>query len=103
MRWLILLWAALVLAAPAQALTQSQARALATGETASRIATLNELIGGGVADEKAAALIQALADDAVKVTDSAVYIVKDGKGFDPVTGVEVKGMARSTGSRPTWR
>ncbi len=90
MRWLILLWAALVLAAPAQALTQSQARALATGETASRIATLNELIGGGVADEKAAALIQALADDAVKVTDSAVYIVKDGKGFDPVTGAEVK-------------
>ena len=90
MRWLILLWAALVLAAPAQALTQSQARALATGETASRIATLNELIGGGVADEEAAALIQALADDAVKVTDSAVYIVKDGKGFDPVTGAEVK-------------
>ena len=52
MRGLILLWAALVLAAPAQALTQAQARALATGETATRIATLNGLVGSGVPDDK---------------------------------------------------
>ena len=88
-RWLLLLWAALVLAAPAQALTQAQARALATGETASRIATLNELVVG-VPDGPTAALIQALADDAVKFTDTAVFVMKDGKGFDPVTGAELK-------------
>jgi urea transport system permease protein len=87
-RWLLLLWAALVLAAPAQALTQAQARALATGDTASRIAALNELVVG-VPDGQAAALIQALADDAVKFTDTAVFVMKDGKGFDPVTGAEV--------------
>ena len=89
MRWLLLLWAALVLGAPAQALTVAQARALATGDTASRIAALNELVVG-VPDEKTAALIQALADDAVKFTDSAVFIVRDGKGFDPVSGSEVQ-------------
>ena len=89
MRWLLLLWAALVLGAPAQALTVAQARALATGDTASRIAALNELVVG-VPDEKTAALIQALADDAVKFTDAAVFIVRDGKGFDPVSGSEVQ-------------
>ncbi|MBX3643718.1 MAG: urea ABC transporter permease subunit UrtB [Rubrivivax sp.] len=89
-RWLVMLWAALVLVAPAQALTQAQARALATGDSASRVATLNELVAGGVPDAQAAALIQALADDAVKFTDSAVYIVRDGKGIDPVTGAEAK-------------
>jgi urea transport system permease protein len=89
-RWLFLLWAALVLAAPAQALTQAQALALTKGDTASRIATLNELVGASVPDVQASALIQALADDAVKFTDMAVFIVKDGKGFDPVTGAEVK-------------
>ena len=35
------------------------------------------------------ALIQALSDDAVKVTDTAVIVMKDGKGVDPVTGAEV--------------
>ena len=89
-RWLVMLWAALVLVAPAQALTQAQARALATGDSASRVATLNELVAGGAPDAQAAALIQALADDAVKFTDSAVYIVRDGKGIDPVTGAEAK-------------
>ena len=87
-RWLVLLWAALVLCAPAQALTPAQAHALAAGDTASRIAALNALVVG-VPDARTAALVQALADDAVKFTDSAVFIVKDGKGFDPVSGAEV--------------
>ena len=87
MRWLVLWLSALVLAAPAQALTPEQARALATGDTASRIAALNALVA--VPDDKTVALIQALSDDAVKVTDSAVFIVKDDKGFDPVTGAAV--------------
>ena len=42
-----------------------------------------------VPDDKTVALIQALSDDAVKVTDSAVFVIKDGKGFDPVSGAEV--------------
>ena len=88
MRWLLLFWAALVLAAPAQALTPEDARALVVGDTASRIATLQRL-ATGVPDAQAAALIQALADDAVKFTDSAVIVMKDGKGFDPVSRVEV--------------
>ena len=87
MRWLVLWLSALVLAAPAQALTPAQARALATGDTASRVAALNALVA--VPDDKTVALIQALSDDAVKFTDSAVFIIKDDKGFDPVTGAEV--------------
>ncbi len=74
MRWLLLWLSALVLAAPVQALTPAQALALAKGDAESRIAALNALVA---------------VPDAVKVTDSAVFIIKDGKGFDPVTGVEV--------------
>ncbi|MCU0923874.1 MAG: urea ABC transporter permease subunit UrtB, partial [Burkholderiaceae bacterium] len=87
MRWLLLLLSALVLVAPAQALTPAQALALAKGETESRIKALNALVA--VPDEKTVALIQALSDDAVKVTDTAVIVIKDGKGFDPVSGAEV--------------
>jgi urea transport system permease protein len=87
-RWLLLCCAALVLAAPARALTQAEARALSTGDTASRLAALSALVVG-VPDAKTQALIQALADDAVKFSDTAVFIIKDGKGFDPVTGAEV--------------
>jgi urea transport system permease protein len=87
MRWLLLLLSALVLAAPAQALTPAQALALAKGDTESRIKALNALLA--VPDEKAVALIQALSDDAVKFTDTAVIVIKDGKGFDPVSGAEV--------------
>jgi len=87
LRWFVLWLTALVLAAPAQALTPAQARALAAGDTASRIAALNALVA--VPDDKTVALIQAMSDDAVKFTDSAVFIIKDGKGFDPVSGAEV--------------
>ena len=87
MRWLLLLLSALVLAAPAQALTPAQALALAQGDTESRIAALNELVA--MPDDKTMALIQALSDDAVKVTDTAVIVIKDGKGFDPVSGAQV--------------
>jgi urea transport system permease protein len=82
--WLIV---ALSCASPAFALTPQQARALAVGEVETRIAALNAVLGG--ADEKTVALIQALSDDAVKFTDTAVFVVKDGKGFDPVTGAEM--------------
>ena len=91
MRWFLRLLTglltALVLMSPAQALTPAQAQALATGEVESRITALNTVLAG--ADDKTVALIQAMADDAVKFTDSAVFVMKDGKGYDPVTGAEL--------------
>ena len=74
-------------AGPVMALTPQQARALVAGEAESRIAALNAVLAG--ADEKTVALIQAMSDDAVKFTDTAVFVMKDEKGHDPVTGAEV--------------
>jgi urea transport system permease protein len=71
----------------ALALTPQQARELATGEIEARINALNAQLPG--ADEKTVALIQAMADDAVKFTDTAVFVMKDDKGYDPVTGAEL--------------
>jgi urea transport system permease protein len=85
---LALLIVALLCGAAAQALTQEQARALAVGEAETRIAALNAVIRDG-ADEAAVALIQAMSDDAVKFSDRAVYVMKDGQGHDPVSGAEV--------------
>lgn len=65
-------------------LTASQVQALAIGETDSRIAALNQAVVD--ADDKTAAFLQALADDAVKVSGSKVWIVRGGQGVDPVTG-----------------
>jgi len=82
------LWLALLCAfAPAQALTPEQALALTSGETAARIAALNQALA--TPDERTVALIQALADDAVKVSGTAVFVIRDDKGFDPVSGAEV--------------
>ncbi len=71
----------------AWALTPKQALEMVAGEAETRIAALNAVLSG--ADDKTVALIQAMADDAVKFTDKAVYVMKDGKGFDPVTGAEL--------------
>ncbi len=87
LRWLGWLMAALSCVSPAAALTPQQARALVVGETETRIATLNTLLVG--ADEKTVVLIQALSDDAVKFSATAVYLMKDGKAVDPVTGSEL--------------
>ena len=86
MRCLAWLIAALTFCAPAFALTPQQARALAVGEVEARIAALNSVLTG--ADEKTVALIQAISDDAVKFTDNAVFVIRDGKGYDPVSGAE---------------
>ena len=55
------------------------------GETEARVEALNKAAVN--ADEKTAAFIQALADDAVKTSGGKVLIVKDDKAFDPLTGV----------------
>ena len=60
---------------------------IASGEPDARIDALNKAVT--TADDKTAAFIQALNDDAVKFTKDKVFVIKDGKGFDPVTGTEV--------------
>ena len=72
----------------AQALTPADALALAAGESDARIATLNRL--AAAPDEKAVALMQALANGAVKVQGEQVLILADdGSGTDAVTGAAV--------------
>ena len=87
LRRFLALLSVVLFASPALALTPQQVRELVTGEAETRIAALNALLPG--ADDETVALIQAVADDAVKFTDSAVFVMKDGKGFDPVSGAEL--------------
>ena len=72
----------------AHALTAAGARGMAIGNSASRIEALNKAATDP--DEKTAAFIQALADDAVKTAGDKVFIVKDDKATDPITGAEIK-------------
>ena len=71
-------------AASAHALTAPEAQAIAIGETDARIEALQKAVA--TADDKTAAFLQALADDAAKTAGGKVFIVKDGKAIDPVTG-----------------
>ena len=77
---LALAWSAV----SAHALTPQEAQAIAIGETDARIEALNKAVAS--ADVKTAAFLQALADDSVKTAGGKVFIVKDGKGLDPVSG-----------------
>lgn len=80
--FLLALWGA----GTAHALTADEAKAMAVGESDARIEALNKAVAA--ADDKTAAFIQALLDDAVKIAAGKPLIVKDGKGIDPVTGAE---------------
>ena len=59
---------------------------MAVGEADARIEALNKAVA--TADEKTAAFIQALSDDAVKLVGAQVLVAKEGKGFNPITGAE---------------
>jgi urea transport system permease protein len=83
----LLLLLALLGCAGAHALTADEAGALALGDSDARIAALNKAVANG--DDRTAAFLQALADDAVKTAGGKVFVVRDGKGTDPVTGAEV--------------
>ncbi len=78
---------ALLSAMPTAALTLQEAQGMAVGETDARIQALNKAIIA--ADDKTAAFIQALADDAVKTAGDKIFIVRDGKATDPVSGQAV--------------
>ena len=81
-----LLFVLLLLWGPARALTPVEAMAMAAGEPDARIAALNQALAHG--DEATIAFIQALNDDAVKFTKDKVFMLKDDKAFDAVTGAE---------------
>ena len=78
---------ALFPAMPAAALTLQEAQGMAVGDPDARIQALNKAIMA--ADDKTAAFIQALADDVVKTAGDKVFVVRDGKATDPVTGQAV--------------
>jgi len=86
-RWLRWLGLSLALACgTAQALTSEQARAMAAGDTDDRIAAINESLAQ--ADAGTAGFLQALGEDAVKLAGDRVFIVRNGKSVDAVTGAE---------------
>jgi urea transport system permease protein len=68
----------------ALALTTEQTRALTLGDTDARITALQKALA--TPDAPTAALLQAMADDAVKLNGTQVLVVRDGKATDPVTG-----------------
>jgi len=71
-------------AMPARALDAAQARAIAVGDGDARIAALDAAVER--ADPGLAAFAQALLDDAVKTGAHGVYVVRDDKVTDAVTG-----------------
>ena len=79
--------ASISIAANAYALSQNEVLGIVLGESDARIEALNKAVSA--ADDKTAAFIQAIADDAVRVVGQTVFVLKGDKGFDPVTGVEM--------------
>ncbi len=69
------------------ALSADEAVGLASGATEDRLKVLAKVMEG--ADDKAATFIKALSDDNVKILDRQVFMVLNGKSFDPVTGQEI--------------
>jgi len=67
-------------------LSVDEVKAIAIGETDARVEALGKAMQ--TADDKTAAFLQALADDAVKVVGDKVLVLKDDKAVDPVTGTE---------------
>ena len=74
-------------AVQAHALTAEAARAMAAGDTDERIAALQAALV--TPDDATVAFIRAMADDAVKIAGDKAIVLKDDKGFDPVTGAEL--------------
>ena len=73
-------------AGPAHALTADEANAMASGDTDARVEALVKAMPS--ADEKTAAFLQALSDDAVKLVGGRAFIARGDRATDPVTHVE---------------
>ena len=76
----------LVVGASAHALTQADARAIATGENDERIVALQRSLAAG--DAALPPFVQALLDDAVRLTPERLFILRDGKAVDAASGAE---------------
>jgi urea transport system permease protein len=76
-----------LLASPARALDAAQLRALAAGDGDERIAALNRAVAA--ADPALAPFLQALLDDAVKLTATQVLVVRDDQARDAASGAPV--------------
>jgi urea transport system permease protein len=81
---MLLLAGLLLLAGAAQALTPERARAIASGDTDARIAALSEAAAQGEAG--LAAFVQAMLEDAVKLTPTQVLVFDGEKTVDAATG-----------------
>ncbi len=66
------------------ALTPEQARGIAIGDSDERIEALNKAVSDGA--EGLGPFVQALLDDAVKVSGDKVFVVQDDKAVDAVSG-----------------
>ena len=86
-RYLLLL-TTFFIAVHAHALTLEEVKGMTFGETDTRIEALGK--AAVHADDKTAAFIQALADDAVKIKGEQVFVVRDDKTFDAVTGAALR-------------
>ncbi len=71
------------LSMPVWSLTADQALAMVSGDNDARVGALQKAVAN--ADEKTAQFLQALSEDAVKVSGKQVWVVREGKAFDPVT------------------
>ena len=88
LRQLIRLTALLICfgAASAHALTADEANAMTAGDTDARVEALGQAMAS--ADEKTAAFLQALSDDAVKLVGGRAFIARGDRAIDPVTHAE---------------
>lgn len=84
----LFLFATLLIAASVHALSPEEVKGMALGETEARVAALSK--AAAKPDEKTVAFIQALSDDAVKTAGEQVFVIKDDKGFDPISGAALK-------------
>jgi len=79
--------AALLLATQVHALTATEVKGITLGETDSRVEALAKAML--TADDKTAAFLQALSDDAVKVAGDRILVLKGDKAVDAITETEV--------------
>ena len=69
-------------------MTADEVTGITVGETDSRVEALGKAMI--TADDKTAAFLQALSDDAVKIAGDKVFVLRDDKAFDAVTGTELR-------------
>ena len=82
----LFIFASFLIGTHVHALTTAEAKALSIGETEARIEALNKAVV--TADERTAAFLQALSEDAVKLAGDKVLVLKGDRGVDPVSGAE---------------